>query len=196
MAALLPLALLAGCDGGEPGTPTATNTDAPTSTPAATPSNAAGKAPRVANPLDASAFVKDPCKSLSDAQQDEFAMDDGKLDAKASDPICSWRSGPSKVSIGVWFVAEHADGLSNVYALKNSGYWDKGYFQPAEVSGYTAVFVDTNDGRDEGMCVLSVGVRDELYFTVHVGTNEQGEDGCVAAENVAAAVIETIKGGA
>lgn len=199
MAALLPLALLAGCDGGEPGTPTATNTGAPTSAPGTTPttpSAAAGKAPTVTNPLDASAFVADPCKSLADAQRNDFAMDKGTLESEAKDPICSWRSGPSKVSIGVWYVDEYPDGLNHVYQQNDAGFWKEGYFEPTEVSGYPAVFVDIGDGRPDGMCVLSVGVRTDLYFTVHVGLNTQGDDGCVAAENVAAAVVETIKGGA
>ncbi|QWF81799.1 hypothetical protein HUW46_05232 [Amycolatopsis sp. CA-230715] len=71
--------------------------------------------------------------------------------------------------------------------------WPDGYFEPTDIVGYPAVFNSPKNERPKN-CGISVGVTDELMFTVFtIEAHEQ--DACKAAKNVAAAVIETIKAG-
>ncbi len=192
---MLSLAVLAGCDSGEAGQALPTS-GAEVST---TQSESAGereftKAPPVQDPLDASKYLKDPCSSLTESQQQEFNVTSSRENSDDDNSGCRWNVGDGSTSPGVSYATGIEEGLDRLYALNDTGHWDKGYFEPTEVSGYPAVYVEIVDNRDRGDCNLAVSISDDLFFNSNVLTRA-GNDACGAAENVAKAVIETIKAG-
>lgn len=191
LAIAVSLVLVAGCDGDDPENGT------PVTPPASTPSSAAqgtAKAPAVQQPLDASSFVADPCKSLTEAQLKDFALGPGKPDDDPADKGqgCNWDNNEAQVDVEVVFNPELTNGLSHLYAQQESGWYD--VWEPTDVDGYPAVFAGASEMKDKSVCDLSVGVSDNLFFRASVLGN-QGDDSCVAAKNVASAVLATIKAG-
>jgi hypothetical protein len=151
----------------------------------------------VQQPLDASTYIGDPCASLTQNQLDNFEVSrSGEVGDQEGAPSCNWAFGPNgETRISVSYLVDAETGLSNLYALNDTGRWDNGYFEPTVVSGYPAAYVDMIDTRSSGDCSLSVGIKEDLMFGVIV-QSRPGNDSCKAAENVASAVIETIKQGA
>lgn len=71
------------------------------------------------------------------------------------------------------------------------------YLEPTEVDGYPAAFADGADLRDLGKTAISVGIADDMTFSVSIGPlgdgkQKEAEDG---ARTIAEAVIATLKGG-
>lgn len=197
------LVLVVGCDDTQP--PTDPGNTIPTGTTSAssqpsTPGNAGqniGKAPRVATPLDTSRFEQSPCGLLTDDQLSEFGGETGKTDTSATEVGCGWRFGTQKdSSADAWFSpGATKSGLSDLYVLKEQGAWTDGYFEPTEVAGFPAVFAEGSDNRENGACVLSVGVRDDMYLNLATQAPPgKGRESCTAAENLAEAMIKTLGG--
>ncbi|OZM73208.1 hypothetical protein CFN78_10075 [Amycolatopsis antarctica] len=184
---------------GQPAVPPSQPSASESSGPPPGPSSGGTKAPAVQEPIDTAKYEGDACASLTNAQQQEFGVNDaGRLQEfpGSDDTNCSWNTGANNdVTIGVTYNTSIDNGLSNLYELDETGHWDAGYFEPTEVSGYPAVFQSINDDRPGGGCGLSVAVTDQVFFTSII-QGRPGQDGCKAAENVAEAVIETIKQGA
>ena len=173
-----------------------------TASVATTPSNSApdtsgaAKAPKVTTPLDASKFVADPCLTLTDTQRQQFDIKDaGQRNDVGNGVACAWIfDGEKHGGAGVSFATKITNGLSNAYQLSSSGYFKNGYFEPASVDSYPAVFSDIKDDRTQGKCHLLVGISDQLAFGVSIeGTPDLNS--CKAATNVAQAVLNTMKAG-
>lgn len=155
-------------------------------------------APSVSDPLDADRYVADPCAALTQEQVAGFGFTgpgtpqtEGAI-AEQAGPGCIWQGTAEEVgSIGVTYMTGNENGLADMYGTRDR----YKYFEETTVSGYPGVVGDTADGRDIGRCGISVGVSDSLYFRVL----EQGDldpvGACERAEQVAAAVIETMQGG-
>ncbi|SFB02557.1 Protein of unknown function [Amycolatopsis marina] len=189
---LLPL-MLASCDGGEPGqaVPTA---GLSVSSVAETPGEPERpKAPPVEEPLDATKYISEPCGSLTESQQREFNVTSSRDNSNADGEACIWSIGDGSTSVSVSYATTVDAGLSNLYALHETVPWP--YFEETEVDGYPAVYQDVVDHRAQGTCGLSVGIRNDLFFSSDV-ISLAGNDACKAAANVASAVIRTIKAGA
>lgn len=155
-------------------------------------------APRVTDPLDADQFIADPCAALTVEQLSRFGITSpGEPDtegaiATEAGPSCVWQTAQEVPStLGVGYLTGNENGLADMYGARDRYV----YFEETTVSGYPAVFRDTLDRRDIGTCTIAVGVSDSLYFRV----SEQGDldavGACERAEQVAAAVIETMQGG-
>lgn len=164
-----------------------------TSASSASPEPDTAKAPRVKNPLDAASFVADPCKSLTEGQRTNFTLDDGDplLSEETNVPGegCIYRNRDAQVSIDVAYMPDIENGLSHFYAQNEAGWFE--YWEPTEVDGHPAAIGMTE--RPGTNCNLYVGLTDSLSFSVSV--RAQTGDGRTAAENVASAVLETIKAG-
>lgn len=194
-AALTSVLVLAACSDDEPGE---TNNPGPPMTPtssasSASPNPGTAKAPPVKEPLDASAFVAEPCKSLTEGQRTDFALEQGEPDLSSESGVpgeaCMYTNHEAQVRVRVVYTPELKNGLSHLYEQNAAGSWK--YWEPTEVDGHPAVIaMDEPPGTD---CSLSVGLNDSLYFDVSV-LAESG-DGRTAAENVASAVLATIKAG-
>jgi hypothetical protein len=197
--AVSPFVLTAACSSVETGkvNPTATTGATPsinTTQPGAP--TAHSKAPPVKQPIDASKYVTNPCSSLTYAQVTGIGGSEaGKPGDNGSGPGCTWRVGSNfDTSIRIAYLTATQTGLSNIYALNDTGEWKGGYFEPTEISGYPAAFVSGIDIRAKGDCTFAVGITDELMFTVIV-QSRAGNDSCTAAKNVSSEVLKTIQRG-
>jgi hypothetical protein len=184
---------LAGCSQTTAGSANPT-TVAPSSATGSAPSQSSAKAPAVKTPLDASKFVGDPCLTLTQAQQQQFeGTEPGTRTDSDSGVGCAWNFGANgSTGTGVNFVPKVTNGLTRLYEQNSAGFFKKGYFQPAEVEGYPAVYNEVADNRPS-QCGLSVGISDTTYFDVLI-QGRTGTDGCKSALTVATAVLHTILG--
>jgi hypothetical protein len=135
----------------------------------------------VKQPLDASKYLAAPCSSLTDAQLREFGgSTPGRLNSDENGPACNRDVGPNNDTlIGIGYLTSAKTGLSNLYALKSSGWWEHGYFEPTELDGYPAAYASISDDRKAGACGITIGIRDELMFSTLV-KSLAGDDSCSA----------------
>ena len=186
---------LAGCSQTTIGNANPT-TVAPSSATVSAPSQSSAKAPAVKTPLNASKFVRDPCLTLTQAQQQQFeGTKPGTRTDSDSGVGCAWNLGANgSTGTGVNFVPSVTNGLTHLYEQNSAGFFKSGYFQPTEVEGYPAAYNEVADNRTGGQCGLSVGISDNIFFDVLI-QGRTGTDGCKAALNVAKAVLHTVQGG-
>ena len=198
--------LVAGCSDKQAGTampaPTtggdSTGTSTGRSTPTTTPS---GGAPAVKNPLDASKFIPQPCTALSASTLTQLKVsrpgipDTESAIAKTSGPFCIWHTDdqPTARSYGVGFLTGNKNGLSDTYRGGKKAF--PGYFEPTDVDGYPAVFNGLTEDRPTGACNITIGASSTLAFQVSLeGDKDLGTKACDLVKQVAAAVIQTLKG--
>ncbi|HVV12855.1 DUF3558 domain-containing protein [Amycolatopsis sp.] len=162
--------------------------------------NPSSAVPTVAHPLDPSSYVGKPC----DLVPQQLVSQLGYSDPTPSDansalgPGCGWidvRTSQGKnLNVSVQILkGKRNGGIASVYKTKDAGGYD--FVDPTEVSGYPAVFADTQDRRPEGDCNLFVGIADDLTFGVAADGYQNEQDSCGAATQVAASVITTLQGG-
>jgi hypothetical protein len=180
--------VMVGCSSGTGGqaVPTA---DVPTASSSTPPS-----APKVTQPLNASALVAKPCSSLTLSNVAGVGLTDAisNSDSDANGKACSW-AGEAGGAVAVSWDTANTHGLSDLYA-KQSTY---AYWQPTTVTGYPAVYGDgLGDQRANGDCVLNVGVSDQLAFFVQYNNPANATQACSLAGKAAADVIANLKGGA
>ncbi len=185
--------VLAGCSYGTPGQAEPTTTSDPASGAPVQTSISPSRAPRVANPLDASRFISDPCSSLTSADVIGLGVlnsINGGGGRNAGGVGCDWTGSPGgSVSIG-WETAD-TGGLSDLYAKSDTiAYW-----QPVTVDGYPAAYGDViSDGRALGDCELSVAVNDHLFFMSSFDNPANANQSCALAKQAAADVIRNLRG--
>lgn len=189
VAGLIVVAVVSGCS-----TPKSGQAQAFTSSSAAT-STASGpsQAPRVTHPLDATAFVNNPCSALTAADLAGLHIvnpSNTGAHPDAGGTVCAW-VGDSGPGLTVSWLTANTNGLSDLYVKSNTiAYW-----QPLLVSGYPAAYGDVlTDGRAHGNCVLNVGVTDHLYFTVEGGNPLNAGQACSVVKQAAADVIKNLGG--
>lgn len=197
----LATAVIAGCSGEEPGTPSPTTPVADASTSASTgngdslPRNGA---PKVENPLDTSYFrQQDPCAAITDAEMAEFFGDGVTAKPRpdgAAGPACAWNAaGIGQASIDVIFPTVDKAGLSGLYSNRNEAAY---FLEVPPANGYPTVAWSLGDQRPEGRCTVEVGTSDTETVNVSIALSEDkvGKiDPCEAAHEVAATVIGNIK---
>lgn len=190
--------LLAGCSPEKTGTATPAPSGTASSAAPANPD-----VPKVATALDVSKYVSKPCDIVPSSVLSSLRFTDpGDVQAQdnglgASGPGCSWRVSGEGVSMQVIIGTGNRDrglgGLAGLYSAHDSGQFP--FLEPApEVQGYPAIYIDKRDRRPIGNCVLDVGVADDLAINVYAGGYEGADDSCAAAQQVAAAIITTLKG--
>ena len=195
--------VLAGCSDKQSGTATpATKTggdNTSTGQPPTTPSS--GGAPAVKSPLDATKFLPQPCTALSAAALKQLNIskpgepDTDSSVAKSSGPSCLWSTDDEPIHRGydVGFLTGNKNGLSDTYRGGKKAF--PGYFEPTEVSGYPAVFNSLTEDRPGGACNITVGISSSLAFRAGVQADRDlGTKACDIAKQIAAAVIQTLKG--
>ncbi|MGX7825602.1 DUF3558 domain-containing protein [Actinokineospora sp. 24-640] len=178
-----------------PGQPEAT-TPQPTGQPTAAPTeDSRFGAPSVDEPLDASKQLADPCTSLS---PDQLRTLDMKTTPRPGDkdsfnslgPYCSWRDSTNRENYTVGYNVPNKNGLADLYRAQENGNW--AYWEPTTVNGYPAVWKELTDLRDMGGCNISVGITDQLHFSVFVARAVPAT-ACEDVKKVAGAVVETLK---
>ena len=154
-------------------------------------------APKVPNPLNVSEFEQDPCAVLSPAQANQVAgwTTSSKADGNVA-PICTWMdSDHNRLTIG--FIPGNG-GLTTSYKNQDNKY---GYFAVAPaIGGYPAVYSGPADDRNDGGCLVAVGVSDDEVYTTSVSFRKNLSphypDPCPIAVQTAEAAMTTLKGGA
>jgi hypothetical protein len=196
-ACLVTVLLASGCTTADGGTPTPTTSSANTTgSPSSTNSDDRNGAPPVENPLNPDKYVANPCAALAAAQAPGFGVSPPGTPtttgatAETVGPWCSWEGDDRFV--GVYFPVANKNGLADVYGARDR---DE-YFEPTTISGYPAVFRDQVDSRPRGLCSISVGVTDQLYFRAESQENIDDTLACTTARKLATAVIATMKEGA
>ncbi|OLZ49538.1 DUF3558 domain-containing protein [Amycolatopsis keratiniphila] len=184
---------VAGCTGETPGTATPT--------PGTSPSSAAPddpNVPKVANPLDASAFVGDACKLLPAAAAAELGFPEpGEASNDTSNPACSWhirgKADGLQLILGSGNREKGMGGIAGLRKAKDSG--QLRFLEPGpDVDGYPTVYYGLRDRRASGNCDLAVGIADDLTFSAHAGGYDNEQESCGNAQKAASAVIKTLKG--
>lgn len=154
----------------------------------------ATRAPTVATPLNASAFLANPCSALTISQLTAITLTDLHTlpNSTAGNPLCTWVDQSSSDSVGVDWMPSATDGLSQVYAQRPS----QGYFVPTTVGHYPAVYADFADLRAQGTCSLNVGVSNTLYFFVKYDSEQAAtrQQACQLTAQAAADVIRNLGG--
>lgn len=195
-AVVLAALCVSACSGTTGGT--AAPAPAPSSSVAANPN-----VPKVAAPLNVSAYTAKPCDTVPSAVLSSLDYTapgqphTGSAGDTAAGPYCAWIAGAEGLSVQVGLLTGNRDrgigGLAGLYAGKASG--QVGFLEPAPgVAGYPAVYTDLRDRRASGDCSLDVGVADDLVFSVSAQGYQGQQDSCQAAGKVAAAVVSTLKG--
>lgn len=197
--AVLTAAILTACSEEEPGDPNPggppTDTGQATSaSPTGTGADGANGAPRVADPLDASAIEQNPCTALPDATAETLNLHPGKQDALSTgEQYCEYEYNDDSGSrVNIKYESTFANGLGDVYARKG----ELGHFEPTEIAAYPAVFADRVEPR-EGTCQLLVGLSDTSVVNVFTQLTQSTSDypqGCAVAEKTTETMIENLKG--
>lgn len=200
----------AGCSTSEQGQPrpgggTSTTAESTTdaSSPAPSPSGPASSdlpsdgAPKVEDPVEADRFAQDPCAVFTQAQATELGVGHpGKPRDSPLGTACTWRNDGGGVIEFLW-ADKDPRGLSGPYKANKAGKY--AYFEVLpDVAGLPAVAYDVVDTRAGGRCAVSVGLSDELMFSI-VLTQSHSKVGsvepCAVAADVAGKAVRTIKGG-
>lgn len=181
---------------------------APQSSGAGSPSN---EYPKVQTPLDPSSYLKDPCRlvppnvlnSIAEVGEGEPDVDSTAAE-KLTGPRCTWISKDASgadVTLAIDTVRrDKADdgfkGIAAEYRSKESG--DIDHLQPLAIPGHPgnpAVIAGQASKINNGSCPVTVGLTDDLTFTVIVIDREDPQGACEGAQKVAAAVLDTLSGG-
>jgi hypothetical protein len=194
LAACCALALLAtGCGSHVEGTPLPPTDVSSSTTP---PRHGA---PQVANSVDVSRFLPQPCAALTAAQLQALTLDSpGRPDttgalAEYAGPGCTWDNKDVSVSVMFSFMTGNKNGLADIYRGHEQGQFP-GYFDVTTVDGFPAVFTSGVDGRAKGFCSLHTGISDTLEILVDESTRA-GKDACAGAWQTTSLILKTLRGG-
>lgn len=187
-AALIAAAVLAACDGDPPKT-TATSTSQP-----GTSANPSAQAPPVKQPLDATPFLADPCRGLTEVQRQTLALPDGTGDPSAR--LCRFTTAKFELLVDLVFFPSNPGGLDRLYLQHSQGQWK--HWEPTEIDGYPAVLHQDSPSGTRTDCYVAVGISDSAFFKVRYALADadvKGKSPCAEGQAVASAVLSTIKAG-
>lgn len=203
---LLSLAALGGCTVQSQGsprstpiTPSAETTEQPPPSSKETPNGTSlpnHGAPNIDDPLDITEFLQDPCRALTAEQAEELSVPTtGAGSTNALGRVCEWENMDTRGFVNVEMREKNAAGLSALYAANDNGQYPFFDVLPP-IDGYPAVAYDVADHRDQGICAVSVGVANDLSFTVGLRLsrgNVGKKDPCETATLVAGMMLNTMK---
>lgn len=188
--ALVGVVAMSGCTGGsdaaEPpqGEPTPT-TGAPASL----------NIPPVAQPLDVSAFVADPCALLDDSQRDELDLPAAGQGEDTSGSTCDLHADPvhEDPSNYLRLVVFDDGGLADQYA--QCGTLDCSQWTVDDIGGYPVIRATDEMISKYGSCKLLLGVADDAVVAVVDAVIDSSADGpnCDRADLAASMVLATLR---
>ena len=183
-----------GCTTGTGGAPDTSDTG---SAPDTSDTPVTSGAPTVADPLDITRYLDDPCLSLTDRQVTEYLGDEAEPQVateQSSGPSCSWYSGMrSHAQIVITYPRLTDEGMTAIYRNRDVHAF---FHETAPVNGYPAVSYGGVDSREKGECLVTVGTSNSDYVNidVYLGASSVGRvDPCDAAHEVATVVISNIQ---
>jgi hypothetical protein len=195
---------VAGCTTISRGDPSSVPTSEVGTTDQSSPSSAGNEdlpshgAPSVEAPLeDASRFEQDPCSILTAAQAQELTLPvTGKQEDGALGLDCVWRNPDTRGRVTIGFLTSNRRGLSAAYAANERGEYPY-FIELSPIEGYPAIASDIVDRRSRGICIVEVGVSDQLAFNVSLQLSQVNvgqQDPCDTAVRVAGMALQTMKG--
>jgi hypothetical protein len=167
--------------------------------PTTTPAPSSPTAPPVTNPLSVGHFIDHPCGLLTTEQAKaigatEPGESDHAGDTSGIGPGCNWHNEATVASFGVGIITGDENGLDDIYrANQDPDYF--AYFEPTTVKGYPGVFTAEKGARAHGACGLVFDVTGHSLLDAEYYGSRETKQPCAKAKQIAAAVIETIKGG-
>jgi hypothetical protein len=198
--------VVAGCTTVSPGEAMPTPTSEVGTTDQAPPSSSDNEdlpshgAPKVESPLEnTSRFEQDPCLTLTAEQLRE--LDVSAVGEQEEVPLgigCNWRNPETRGQVTIAFLPDDRRGLSASYAANEDGKY--AYLEPLPpIEGYPAIAVDIVDRRPRGICIVEIGVTDQLVFDVVLYLSQANvgqKDPCDWATRVAGMALRTMQEGA
>lgn len=153
-------------------------------------------APKVENPIDASAFEQNPCDALTAGQTSALNVQ------AAGEPAdtefgkgCIWRNPETGGATGISFLSSVRRGLSIAYAEQDAGFYK--YFKPIDdLEGFPAAIFDTRNDNPTSQCSITVGLADDLALQTltNLSRNNIGQkDPCEAGVMATREMLKTIK---
>lgn len=145
-------------------------------------------------PLEYSRFLTDPCAVLDNEQLAGFSVTKPGIPstkgaiAENVGPSCTWPNGSDAFTVGI--VIGNPNGLADRYRVRDQD----AYFEEVTVNGYPGVFHNGVDLRDRGNCSLAVGITNSVTILSHEQGRMDAQRACARAKDVAAAVLDTLKG--
>ncbi|GAB3902303.1 hypothetical protein GCM10029964_092510 [Kibdelosporangium lantanae] len=155
-------------------------------------------APAVANAVDASRFLTQPCAALTSSQLQTLRLDSpgvpdtNSSTAHYSGPACTWYNQGALTSGLLAFGTTNKNGLADIYRAHEDG-WFSGYWVETTVDGYPAVFTSIADGRRQGFCSLITGISDTMTMLVSRDLGV-GQDACEPARQTTLLILKTLRG--
>lgn len=197
--------LAAGCDTSEQGGPVTGTTEPLTSVASPTPNTSVqttatlpfAGAPKVANPLDATKFMDDPCLALTSAQLTQLNVGAGKISKAYLGMACDWANPGTGGSVSLQFLSQFRQGLSAIYRANDEHKYGK--FEPiGDLAGLPAVIANPPKTSND-TCIVYIGISDDLAADLSVVESREkvGKvDPCDVAKAVGPLVVQTMKAGA
>jgi hypothetical protein len=191
--------MLAGCGSKEAGHGSAipSGLTQPLSSASASAPPASGSADpglKVSDPLNTQALEANPCTVITSSQVSTFGLSAGTSRQGSTGLDCYWTlTAAPHDRLDIAPITVNKTGINGVYANK----FKFEYFEPAQVSGYPAVYADQADQRSIGYCGLWVGLTDQLAVSVgtQLLTSVDKAKSCDIAKTFAEAMIQTMKAG-
>ncbi|MEU6642199.1 DUF3558 domain-containing protein [Saccharomonospora sp. NPDC046836] len=188
--------MIAGCSQSEPGTASPTASGSTT---------ADSVVPAVDVPLDAAAYLNEPCRlveqefmhSIGYNEAGQAATEENNSTAALSGPGCDWDQSEGIAGLGFTIQTGNQTnglgGLEGNYDAHIRGQYS--FWEPTTVDQYPAAFSDLTDARAEGRCRIVVGIADDLSFAVTADGYDEPTRACEDVEAVAGEIIQTLKRG-
>jgi len=157
-------------------------------------------APKVNDPLDTIRYQHDPCSTLtaSQAQEELNLPPQGKPEDVPLGKGCEWYNADTRGRVNIGILTGNPRGLSGFYEADQRGEYP--YFIPlSPIEGYPAIAGDVEDRRPRGICIVVVGVTDQLtiQFSLQLSQANVGQvEPCDMAAKVAGLAMKTMKAGA
>jgi hypothetical protein len=165
------------------------------------PSTLSGTELRYPHQINAAAYFKKPCTTLTEPQIDRLIGarpgDGHRIDVGGTGQGCNWEPASLDTpanSIAISWLRKGQGGLKFLYSIRN----ERKHFQPTTVAGFPAVNTSGHAEKSSGECVINVGVNDQRYFFAQFQTGAlapKGLDLCGKARQAARYVIKNLKGG-
>ncbi|GAA1250177.1 hypothetical protein GCM10009676_40990 [Prauserella halophila] len=178
----------------EPSAPASDSTTAAPSTSASAQEPPHSGAPAVTNPLPESVLSAEPCDVVTPEQVTELLgkpVEGTEADLDELGEGCEWQNPQRMSGFDLQYNTVMRQGLSAAYANVPSQM--EHFEETGPIQGFPAV--EYNNGEEENLCTVVVGLADEYNVSTNVtlGQDAEDQDSCEAANQVADIIVGNLK---
>lgn len=198
--ALAVVLVVAGCGGGVSGSPEPTEDAEPGMGEQGGLELPHSGAPAVEDPIDVEPFLEEPCATIDAESLAEAGYDIDEADpdtGAALGPVCDWVFATwEDGSFGASIITASEQGVSVHYSRQD----ELDLFEVLDsIEGHPVVARSESDARDSGYCTVSVGLRDDLTYTLSLSASHDDgayhDEPCDTAHELAELAVETMRQG-